>query len=151
MTDHQTPKAPPDPEDLLEALSREECLQLVAAAGIGRIAVPTPQGSPLVVPVNYVLDGEIVVFRSDLGRKLFALRQNPVSFQVDAIDPFHRSGWSVLIQGIACEATALEVQHLTLEPWPGGEKQHWVRVLPGMISGRRIRLPEITVEARGYL
>ena len=151
MTARRGPDAAPEPQDDLEELSREESLRLVGTLGIGRIAVPTPEGAPLVVPVNYVLDGDIVVFRSDPGRKLFAVRQHPASFQVDAVDPYHRAGWSVLIQGIAYEATPQEVEHLTVEPWAGGEKQHWVRVLPRVVSGRRIRLPEIKTDGRGCI
>ena len=141
----------PEPDRGLEELSRDECMRLLASASIGRVAVPSPDGSPLVVPVNYVLDGEVVVFRSDPGSKLFALREYPMSFQVDSVDPFRRTGWSVLVRGIAYEAVPEEVEHLTVEPWTGGEKQHWVRVLPRVVSGRRIRLPPIRTDARGYL
>ena len=135
----------------LEQLSRDECLQLLGTLAIGRIAVPTAQGSPLVVPVNFVLDGEVVVFRTDPGSKLDGLRQHPVSFQVDSVDPFRRTGWSVLVQGVAYEATPLEVEHLTVESWTGGEKQHWVRLVPLEVTGRRIHLPEIKRDERGYL
>lgn len=139
------------PTARLSEMSREECLQLGAAFSIGRIAVGRADDAPLVVPVNYVLDGEAIVFRTDPGSKLFALREHPVSFQVDFVDPFHRTGWSVLVAGVAYEATPLEIAHLTVEPWSGGEKQHWVRVLPRTVSGRRIRLPAVQQDARGYL
>lgn len=68
---------------------------------------------------------------------------------MDFVDPFHRTGWSVLVTGVAYEATPVEVEHLTVEPWAGGEKQHWVRVQPGIVTGRRIRLPEIQRDSRG--
>ena len=142
---------PSAPFEGLEQISREECLHLLATLSVGRVAVPTAQGSPLVVPVNYLLDGEVVVFRTDPGSKLYGLRQHPVSFQVDSIDPFRRTGWSVLVQGVAYDATPVEVEHLTVEPWTGGEKQHWVRLVPLEVSGRRIRLPEIKLDQRGYL
>ena len=151
MSDQPGAEPGPDPGAGLEDLTREECLQLLASQSVGRVAVPTPDGSPLVVPVNYVLDGEVVVFRSDPGSKLFALRQHPISFQIDAVDPFRRAGWSVLVQGVAYEATPLEVEHLTVEPWAGGDKQHWVRLVPLVVTGRRIRLPEIKRDGPGYL
>lgn len=135
----------------LEELSREECFQLVASLSIGRVAVARHDQPPLVVPVNYVLDGEVVVFRSDPGTKVYALREQPISFQVDVVDPYHRAGWSVLITGVAYEATLVEIEHLTIEPWSGGAKQHWIRVLPQVVTGRRIRLPEIRTRDRGYL
>ena len=140
-----------DQDPTLEEMSRDECLQLVASMSIGRVAVGRADDPPLVVPVNYVLDGEVIVFRSDPGTKLFAAREGPISFQVDVVDTYHRRGWSVLISGIAHEASAVEVEHLTVEPWAGGEKQHWVRVVPGQVTGRRVRLPEIRTSDRGYL
>ena len=138
-------------EPSLEELSREECLSLLATYPVGRIAVSRPDAGPLVVPVNFILDGEVVVFRSDLGSKIEAVRTGPVSFQLDQIDPFRHTGWSVLVEGIAYEATPSEVEHLALEPWGPGEKAHWVRLLPKTISGRRIKLPELRRDPRGYL
>jgi hypothetical protein len=74
-----------------------------------------------------------------------------VSFQVDLIDPFHHSGWSVLIRGVAHEATAREVAHLAIDAWAPGDKRHWIRVLPTAISGRKIRHPDVPWDTRGYL
>jgi nitroimidazol reductase NimA-like FMN-containing flavoprotein (pyridoxamine 5'-phosphate oxidase superfamily) len=132
-------------------MSREECFQLVASVSIGRVAVNRTAEPPLVVPVNYVLDGEVIVFRSDPGTKLFALRAQPISFQVDVVDAYHRRGWSVLVTGVAYEATPVEVEHLTVESWAGGDKQHWVRVVPDRVTGRRVHLPEMPGSERGYL
>jgi nitroimidazol reductase NimA-like FMN-containing flavoprotein (pyridoxamine 5'-phosphate oxidase superfamily) len=132
----------------LERLSREECLQLLSTVSVGRVAVAEPGGPPLVVPVNYVVDGDVIVFRSDPGSKLDALREHPASFQVDLIDPFHRTGWSVLVQGVAYETSPAQVN---VEPWDRGPKAHWVRIFPGAISGRRLRLPEVPPDPRGYL
>jgi nitroimidazol reductase NimA-like FMN-containing flavoprotein (pyridoxamine 5'-phosphate oxidase superfamily) len=135
----------------LEHLSREECLVLLAGRGVGRFAVAVPDASPFVVPVNYVLDGEIVVFRSGPGSKLRALRGSPVSFQLDEIDPVHRTGWSVLMRGRAYEATHWEVGHLDLTAWTPDEKSHWVRLVPDAITGRRIRRLDGFVDLGGYL
>ena len=115
--------------------------QLLAVSSIGRLAVITQEGLPFVVPVNYALDGESVVFRTDFGTKFDSLLRHPVAFQVDSIDPESRSGWTVLIQGIAHEMTPHEAQHLAVEPWVG-PKQHWLRIVPRHISGRRIERPE---------
>lgn len=91
------------------------------------------------------------MLRSDIGHKLRALRHQPVSFQVDEIDPFHRTGWSVLVSGVASEAAPADVAHLFVEPWAPGEKDHWVRLVPATVTGRRIRLPELPVDTRGDL
>ena len=139
--------ATPSEGTTLEPLTREECLELLATASVGRVAVALPGGAPLVLPVNFVLDGEVVVFRSDPGSKLDALREHPASFQVDSIDPLHRTGWSVLIQGFAYETSPADVE---LEPWDAGPKAHWVRIFPGGITGRRITLPNVELDPRGY-
>ena len=133
---------------VLEEIPRDECLKLLRTMSIGRIAVASPGGPPLVVPINYAVDDGDVVFRTDPGTKLDLLRGLPVSFQVDLIDPFHRTGWSVLIQGIAVETVPAEVDP---RPWADGPKRHWVRVTPGAITGRWLQLPECPVDCRGYL
>jgi uncharacterized protein len=125
----------------LEELSREECWRLLAGSSIGRLAVITRDGLPFVVPVNYALGGESVVFRTDFGTKFDALLRHPVGFQVDSIDPHHRTGWTVLVQGIAHEMTPQVAEHLTLESWTG-PKQRWLRVVPREVSGLRIGRPE---------
>ena len=146
------PNAEGDARDArLEELDADECRGLLATQAVGRLAVVVRDGWPLVVPVNYVLDGDVIVFRSDLDDKLRALRRNPVSFEIDEIDPVTRTGWSVLVKGTAHEATTAEVQHLFLQPWAPGERAHWVRLVPARITGRRIRLPELPVDTRGYL
>jgi uncharacterized protein len=134
-----------------EPIPRDECLSLLAAMAVGRFAVASPGAPPLVVPVNYVLDGDVVVFRSDAGEKVLLLRGSPASFQIDQIDPSRRTGWSVLVQGAAYEATPREVEHLHIEPWAPGEKSHWVRIVPASITGRRIELPELWRDEKGYL
>ena len=135
----------------LDELSREECLKLLAGHRVGRIAVATPGASPLVLPVNYLLDGDVVVFRSGPGSKLRALRGTPVSFQLDEVDELHRTGWSVLVRGAAYEATRWDTEHLPLTAWAPGDKGHWIRVVPTAITGRRIRLPDRSVDLGGYL
>jgi len=134
----------------LEELSREECLKLLSAQSVGRIAVITGDGLPFVVPVNYELSGDTIVFRTSAGTKLDALHLHPVAFQIDSIDPAHRAGWSVLVQGVAHEAAPHELTSVTVEPWLGS-KQRLIQVVPRHISGRRISLPGIAFDARGYL
>ena len=134
----------------LDDLTPEACLALVGTMSIGRVAVAADGGAPLVVPVNYVLDGEVVVFRTAPGTKVLEFLGAPMSFQVDLFDPSHRSGWSVLIRGRAAEAADREVRHLTIEPWAPGDRSQWIRVLPNEITGRRIQLPDAVRDPRSY-
>ena len=141
----------PGNEPFFEHLSSEECMRLLVEHSVGRFAVATPDSSPLVVPVNYVMDHGVVVFRSDIGEKLDGVGGHLVSFEVDEIDPYHHTGWSVLVKGAAYEATHWEVEHLVLQPWAPGEKGHWVRLVPTFVSGRRIRLAPFVPDKRAYL
>ena len=134
----------------LEELTREECLALLAAHSVGRIAVIGDDNMPFVVPVNYRLSADTIVFRTEAGTKLDALQRHPVAFQIDAIDPLERSGWSVLVRGIAHEVTPQELESVHVEPWIG-PTSHLIQVVPRLISGRRIRLPSAEYESRGYL
>lgn len=127
----------------IHELTKQECLELLARNEIGRLAV-VADGQPRIFPVNYVLDGEIVVFRTDPGTKLDHAGLDRVAFEVDEIDRHSRTATSVAIAGIARELTdALDraserEQAMDLRPWASGTKDHWVRILPIDIAGRRI-------------
>jgi hypothetical protein len=126
----------------LEILSESECRALLAAGTFGRVAV-TVGALPAILPVNYGLLDEDVVFRTAEGSKLnAALARAVVAFEIDAADEAQQSGWSVLVVG---NATALwklsdieRAQALELQPWAAGTRDQFVRVTSGTISGRRI-------------
>ncbi len=136
-----------DPEDQIEieVLSKEQCLELLASRSVGRIGF-LDGIHPTVLPVNYAFDGKGVVFRTDVGTKLFASRRQPVAFEVDEIDSMARTGWSVHVHGVADEVVIDEkdevfekIRRLAFVPWGAGTVLHWVRVLPIEVTGRRIR------------
>ena len=134
----------------MDVLTRDECLALLAAHSVGRIAVLAHDSMPFVVAVNYELTGEIVVFRTDEGTKLDALQRHPVAFQIDSIDPVHHTGWSVLVQGVAHPTPQHELESTHVDPW-AGPKRHWIQLVPRSITGRRLRLREEPYEPGGYL
>ncbi|MDH2425378.1 pyridoxamine 5'-phosphate oxidase family protein [Sphaerisporangium sp. TRM90804] len=131
----------------LEELGEEECLALISPGGIGRVAFGGAPG-PTVLPVNYrVLDGAIV-FRTRTGGAMDEdLRSGirgldiKIAFEVDDIDAAEHRGWSVLIQGPAHHMSKDEVAALpgsAAHPWAGGDRDHYVRIIPMRITGRRI-------------
>jgi uncharacterized protein len=133
-----------DPQ--LEVLAEEECWRLLGAHHLGRLALVDAKG-PAIVPVNYVLDREAPVFRTDPGSKLdAAVEAVPVAFEVDAADEATRTGWSVVVRGALAEVTDpgdLErLRALPLYPWAPGDKARYVRVRPASVTGRRIRIPD---------
>jgi len=131
----------------LETLSRDECLRLIATVPIGRVAVIGPNGAPHVVPVNYVIDDTRVLFRTDEGLKLSALRVQIVTFQVDCFDPTHRVGWSVMVHGRGREVDDLPQ---TIVGWMGAG-QHVVCIDVDEIVGRQIKFQPGETDSRGYL
>ena len=125
----------------MEELPVAECWDLLAGHEVGRFAVAVSGGAPHIVPVNYRVSHGDVYFRTGHGTKLLLLPAAPVSFEVDEVDRATRSGWSVLVQGHAYEATSWETDRLSIEPWAGGDRSHWIRVVPRQVTGRRIHLP----------
>lgn len=126
----------------LEILPRTECVQLLKTVPVGRV-VTTMDDLPLALPVNFVVHGDNVVFRSAPGSKLYgAVRGRRVAFQADSYDSAGRSGWSVLIVGEARQITEepeLErVRDLPLHPWAPGPFPHYICVPMTRLSGRRI-------------
>jgi len=127
----------------IEELSEDECLELLGAHSVGRIAV-VRDGQPLIFPVNYVLDGRTVAFRTDPGTKLTGATLGRVAFQIDATDPLSSEGWSVLVKGIGTEITdardsrSKRIVSGLLVPWAGGAKEHWVAIASPVFTGRRI-------------
>ena len=132
----------------LEVLTVEECLELVRAQLVGRLAISSAHGPPFVAPVTFVLDGGTIFFRSNPGEKFDAVDQRG-TFQVDGFDHQHRTGWSVLLQGRLELAEDAEVAHLDLEPWIG-PRAFWIRLVPEVVTGRRLVLHIPDVDARGY-
>jgi len=132
----------------LEVLTVEECFALVREQVVGRLAVSANHGPPFVAPVSFVLDGTSIVFRTNPGEKFDAVDQH-VSFQVDGFDHQHRTGWSVLLQGRIEIPNDADVAHLDFEPWIG-PRAFWIRLVPEVVSGRRLALHLPDVDGRGY-
>jgi nitroimidazol reductase NimA-like FMN-containing flavoprotein (pyridoxamine 5'-phosphate oxidase superfamily) len=142
---HDAQTAAPEPEQLSEA----ECLQLISPGGIGRLAYAGRYG-PTVLPVNYKLHEGTIVFRtahdSPTDRDLRTGIQGAelkVAFEIDDINPAAREGWSVLIQGSAHHVESgtehASVLEAGVEPWAGGTRELFLRIIPTRITGRRIR------------
>jgi nitroimidazol reductase NimA-like FMN-containing flavoprotein (pyridoxamine 5'-phosphate oxidase superfamily) len=127
----------------LEVIPYDECLKLLERTSVGRIG-GVWDGEPHVVPVNYRWDGSGVLFRTDPGLTLKAVAEGPVVFEVDGYDSAAHTGWSVIVRGRGREvdaseaADALRKAHTDLEPWAPGSRDHWVRIEPDVVSGRRI-------------
>lgn len=126
----------------VKRLTPAECRRLIAPGGVGRIAITAASG-PLVLPVNFAVDANSIVFRTDSGSLIAAHAAEPVAFEVDSVDEALRQGWSVLARGTAHRvAQPGELHHLrehaAVTPWAGGEREAYMQIVPVQISGRRV-------------
>jgi len=102
------------------------------------------QDTPAIFPINYALDGEAVVFRTAPGTKLTHGPRAPATFEIDGLDRAARTGWSVVATGRLEEVTTFDaptlerVRALAIRPWTEGDKGHWMRLVPDIITGRRV-------------
>jgi nitroimidazol reductase NimA-like FMN-containing flavoprotein (pyridoxamine 5'-phosphate oxidase superfamily) len=136
------------PGPVLEQLGETECLRLISPGGIGRLAYSRPDG-PAVLPVKYELHEGTIVFRSSqdgpVGGDLrtgIAEAEYKVAFEIDSFGIADWKGWSVFIHGAAhhvdSDAERASVLHSGVESWPAGEREHFVRIIPTLITGWRI-------------
>lgn len=130
----------------VEVIERRECLTLLAEGQLGRLAV-LDGGDPLILPVNYALIDESVVFRTGEGTKLAASRGGSACFEIDGSDAESRRGWSVVVRGHLHEIDAHDQPALDLfsgqvDPWIG-ERSHLVELRSWSITGRRVAGSEL--------
>jgi len=129
-------------QQVLTKLMPAECRQLIAPGGVGRIAFCTASG-PVVLPVNFAVLADTIVIRTAEGTVIDGHADGPVALEVDHLDEALYQGWSVLVRGQAHRvAHPAELWHLqddaVVWPWAGGEREVYVRIIPGQITGRRI-------------
>ena len=71
---------------MIESLSEAECRRLLGRHTLGRVGM-TSGGLPLILPVHYIYDDGVIVFRTGAGTKLRAAANGDVlAFEVDAYD-----------------------------------------------------------------
>jgi hypothetical protein len=102
----------------LAELDAAECYRLLATHEIGRLGV-NAEHYPVIFPVNYALDREVIVIRTHPGTKLTAAGRANVTdaHRAELVERTRASG---------------------VRPWAPGEHGRWVRIIPQGISGRRI-------------
>jgi nitroimidazol reductase NimA-like FMN-containing flavoprotein (pyridoxamine 5'-phosphate oxidase superfamily) len=133
---------------IIEELDEAESLRLIAQGEIGRIAYRSRFG-PAVLPVNYKWHDGAIVFRTARHGALdedlqtgIAGGDYKVAFEIDEIDVPTRQGWSVLIQGPAhhvSEAERASAEQAGVQPWPEGDRELFIRIVPQRVTGRRIK------------
>ncbi len=130
----------------LEILPPDECLRLLASVPVGRVGF-VADGEVVVLPVNHVVDGQEVIFRTAHGSKLSAAEgQNRTAFEADYYNEQTRAWWSVLVNGRAevvdaeadIDRLSLSLSRLGVYPWVTAVRHpFWIRIRPTSVSGRR--------------
>ncbi|OBH61512.1 pyridoxamine 5'-phosphate oxidase family protein [Mycobacterium sp. E2479] len=125
----------------VDILPVHECWELLGSLALGRL-VTYAHGQPDIFPVNYVVQRRTVLFRTGEGTKLVSSAiNNRVLFEVD--DHNVAEAWSVVIRGKARSLRTPEeleeAERAQVLPWTRPEKEHYVRIVPESISGRRFQ------------
>ena len=128
-------------------LSTEECRRLLASGVFGRVALSTPTG-PYIVPVNYSVVNDLVVFRTTPYSVLGSEGRNALmAFEVDHVDYEYATGWSVVARGRGDVITdSRELEAITSSwpprPWASGQRNVYFGLRWTELTGRRLG-PEI--------
>jgi nitroimidazol reductase NimA-like FMN-containing flavoprotein (pyridoxamine 5'-phosphate oxidase superfamily) len=119
-------------------ISDADCRLLLATRTLGRVGL-TSGALPVILPVEYLYDNGVIVFRTEPDAKLRAAIHGAVlAFEVDAFDPLNGRGWSVLVRG---RATVLTTEHElasipSLDDCSSDHRQHYVRLHCEIVRGR---------------
>ena len=128
------------PAEPLEVLSVDECVRLLRAADLGRVAFAAGERTEI-FPVSYVVGDDALVFRTAPGSKLDHLPLARVAFEVDGRDG--AAAWSVVVHGVAHDITdtldsrSEELRSLSVTPLAPGHRVHWIQIRREEVSGRR--------------
>ncbi|NEW37690.1 pyridoxamine 5'-phosphate oxidase family protein [Nocardia cyriacigeorgica] len=122
-------------------LDREQALSLLAEASFGRV-VYTRDALPAIRPVNHIVDDGVVIVRTRLASQfsgtVHTIPTVVVAYQADDIDTVSRTGWSVVVTGIArpvTDRTRLARYHDLLRPWVGMALDDVIEIEPTLVNG----------------
>lgn len=127
-----------------EILSEAVCWERLRRTSVGRLGVHH-DGQPAIYPINYLVDGSSIVFRTRPDSKIYdAPRLERVAFEIDGFEPSQGDAWSVLIKGFGRFVDSVpEIEHadkLALYPWVDVDRAAWVRIIPVEVTGRRFHI-----------
>ncbi|MEV5646706.1 pyridoxamine 5'-phosphate oxidase family protein [Nocardia sp. NPDC052254] len=127
------------------SLDRHEAMGLLRGIGYGRV-VFTRDALPAIRTVNHLVDTDdrIVVRTRVTSRLTSSIRSDPevvVAFEADDIDPVSRTGWSVVVTGLARTVTdpgRIARYEQLLRPWVAAAMDTVVEIEPTLVTGVRL-------------
>jgi len=135
-------------ERSLGELSRAEALNLLASVPIGRL-VFTHQALPAIRPVNHLVEGDMVVIGLTAGSAIATSSRaggTVVAYEADSLDPAERTGWTVIVVGLArleTDADAVLRYRARLAPWLAGAMTDVLTISSEIVTGYRL-IPALT-------
>ncbi len=131
----------PSIDEPVQRLDAEECWELLEGEELGRLAYRLVD-EVHIVPINYVVDGRSLLFRTASGNKLLAAAlHSDVALEIDWHDD--TTAWSVVARGHLQqleEDQEHRVDDLPLHPWVPTLKYDVVELVPESVTGRYFRL-----------
>lgn len=128
-------------EQPIHDMAESECWEALRSHEFGRMAYHLVD-EVSIVPLNYAVDGERLIFRTAPGSKLLGVVMNTdVAFEID--DFSGDVAWSVIAHGCARVLDGEEARaadNLPLRPWVDTPKYNVVAIEVNEISGRRFDL-----------
>ncbi|MFB9312715.1 pyridoxamine 5'-phosphate oxidase family protein [Nocardioides plantarum] len=134
-----------DAEGPVHELTAEQCWERIEHEELGRLAFRLVDEVHL-VPINYVVQGRSLLFRTASGNKLLAAAlHSDVAFEIDWHDD--RAAWSVVARGRLRQLEEDEQHRLddeSRQPWVPTLKYDVIELVPEVVTGRTfvLRRPE---------
>jgi nitroimidazol reductase NimA-like FMN-containing flavoprotein (pyridoxamine 5'-phosphate oxidase superfamily) len=132
-----------NPNDGFRELGRQECLDRLGGAPIGRV-VHTRDALPAVLPVIFCLDAEsAVVLRTSADSELArSIDGAVVAFEADAVDAAGHAGWSVVVTGLALVVSDPAEHDLLTRTgprsWVTSPHDVFIRIDAELVTGREL-------------
>ena len=122
-------------------MTRAEAMRRLGSVQLGRIFF-TSYAMPAVRPVNHLIDAGKLIIRSHEGSAIVsaanASRGVIVAYEADQLDPHTRTGWSVVVTGLAhLVEDPQEARHYRdmLRSWVTGTMDHVISIMPEIVTG----------------
>lgn len=121
-------------------IGSDECWRLLQRAEVGALAT-VAQGRPDLFPINYLVDGHTLLFRSAPGTKVEELEINHhAAFLAQGQDA--DGAWSVVLRGqidmLTDQVEVVGSGALELVTRAPGSKRVFMRLTPSSVEGRRV-------------
>ncbi|HEX6349128.1 MAG TPA: pyridoxamine 5'-phosphate oxidase family protein [Candidatus Dormibacteraeota bacterium] len=132
----------------VEFLTMDSCVRLLEQESLGRLAFAIG-GQPEIFPVNYTMDGDVILLRTAPGTKLRHAPHRRVAFEVDGIDRVEGVAWSVVAKGLLEDIStrqdpfSIARREVRVYPLAPGERKYSLAIYPTEITGRRFPIGPI--------